>query len=250
MTNAIRLPRALLLAPLLGAALTTFASSPALAGAARRTYAVGSFERLRIDGPYEVRLETGNAPGASASGDARALDSLNVAVEGGTLIVRAGAGNWGEVHASTAIPIVVTLTTPSLRSVNLNGGGQLMIKRMVGQRLALLINGAGTLAATGIDADLFSATIIGNGTMTLAGRTGRARYQLSGAGNFAAGNMIANDLVAHSDGTGTMLVAARYTASLYASSLGPITVLGNAKCVVKAPPGTPIRCGKGAGKGN
>ena len=58
------------------------------AGAAERNYSVTSFDRIRIDGPYQVTLKTNVAPFARASGTQAALDGVSIKVEGRTLVVR------------------------------------------------------------------------------------------------------------------------------------------------------------------
>ena len=51
---------------LLAAAALTALGSPATA--ASRNFGITAFEKVRIEGPYKVRLATGVAPFASASG--------------------------------------------------------------------------------------------------------------------------------------------------------------------------------------
>lgn len=211
--------------------------------AADRTFSTASFDRVRIEGPYEVQIATGKAPGARATGDERALDALTITLEGQTLIVRARPLAIGERPPPPRVPLVVMLTTPGLRSANVNGGGRLAIARMAGQRLDLSVNGAGSLAVTGIEADQLVATVIGSGTMTLSGRSGRARYQLSGPGTVEASGLIANDLIARSEGNGETHAAARYTADVTSTGLGAITVAGKPACKIKSSGGGPILCG-------
>ncbi|OYY73153.1 head GIN domain-containing protein [Sphingomonas sp. 28-63-12] len=225
----------LLLPPLL--VLTAFPAQ-----AADRTYSIGSFDRIRIEGPYEVKLTTGKAPGGRASGDDHALDALVITVEGQTMIVRARVLAVGESPAPPKIPLVITLTTPDLRAANVNGGGRLVIAPMVNQRIDLSVNGAGGLSVQGIDADQLNVTVIGAGTMTLAGRVGRARYQLSGPGTIEATALIAKDLIGRSEGNGEVHVAARYTADVSSTGLGAITVAGKPACRVQSSGGGPILC--------
>ncbi|MEG8018942.1 GIN domain-containing protein [Sphingomonas sp. LR55] len=80
-----------LLAPLL------LLSSPAFAqgSAASRTVSVGSFDRVRVEGPFEVRVTIGS-PRATITGDSRTTESVAVRVDGTTLSVRKGTGGWGE----------------------------------------------------------------------------------------------------------------------------------------------------------
>ena len=56
-------------------ALLVLVSAPA--AAAEKRVSVGSFDRVRVTGPFEVTHRTGS-PGASVSGDARAVERVRV----------------------------------------------------------------------------------------------------------------------------------------------------------------------------
>nr|WP_299857243.1 head GIN domain-containing protein [Sphingomonas bacterium] len=217
---------------------------PFTAQAAEHRYAFGSYDRVRIEGPFEVNITTGVPPGALASGDARLIDGLDIAVQGSTLIVRMGHQGWGEtpVGAAAARP-VITLTTPALNAAFVNGGARVKIQGMKAQRVDLSVNGSGTVTVNGADTDQLFATIIGAGTMTLSGRAARARLVTNGAGNVDATGLNVNDLSVLQDGTGETRAAARYTAQVNSTGLGHVVVAGRPKCLVHAAAGGPVECG-------
>ena len=218
------------------------ASLASPADAAERRYSVTSFDRIRIDGPFEVRIKTGSAPSAQAEGDATALDALTLAVEGQTLIVRRQQGDAGGRNAPPSRLLTITLGTPVLRGVNVNAGGRLSVDKMAAQRIDLSINGAGTLGVAAIDADQLNATITGAGTMTLVGKAGKARYLITGPGSYEAAKLIANDVFVTAAGTGDTHVAARYTADIVSSGLGAVIVAGSPACRVRATGGGAVVC--------
>jgi hypothetical protein len=234
-----------LLAPLL------ILSSPALAGqapAATHTVAVGSFDRIRVEGPFEVRVTIGS-PRATIVGP-RGDDSVVVRVDGTTLSVRKSTGGWGEQPrgGSASGPVVVTLSTPGLTSASVAAGGRLTIAKMRGMRVDVTVSGNGSLALAAADTDQLNATLIGTGQMTLAGRAARARLITSGPGAIDASALAVNDLTVHLDGVGETKAAARYTAQVTNTGLGTVTITGNAKCRVDAAAGGPVVCGaNGAG---
>lgn len=219
-------------------------SLPCAAQAAEHRYAFGSYDRVRIEGPFEVNITTGVPPGALATGDARTIDGLDIAVQGATLIVRMGHQGWGEtpVGAARARP-VITLTTPALSAAFINGGARVTIVGMKAQRVDLSVNGSGTVTVGGADTDQLFATIIGAGTMTLSGRAARARLVTNGAGNVDASGLAVNDLSILQDGTGETRAAARYTAQVNSTGLGHVVVTGRPKCLVHAAAGGPVECG-------
>jgi len=217
---------------------------PGTASAADRSFLVGSFTRLRVDGPFAVTVKTGASPGARASGSNEALDRLTVRVDGDTAVVTMGAGNWSSDSGQMITPPVVTLTTPSLQSATINAGATLNISAMKGQKVDLALNGSGALTVGAIAADQLVARIVGTGQMTLAGTAQRAQVIVTGAGSVDATSLIAGDLTVRSDGPGRLDLAARYTADITTTGLGPVTVAGSPSCTVKAVAGGPVRCGR------
>ncbi|CAN5508425.1 hypothetical protein BH10PSE14_BH10PSE14_41600 [soil metagenome] len=219
-------------------------SLPFGAAAAEHRYTFGSYDRVRVDGPFEVHVTTGMAPGALATGDAHTIDGLDIQLQGTTLIVRMGHQGWGETPVGKlAAPAVITLTTPGLRAAYVNGGARVTIAGMKAQRVDLSVNGSGTVTVSGADTDQLFATIVGAGTMTLSGRAARARLVTNGAGNVDAAALNVNDLSILQDGAGETRAAARYTATINSTGLGHIVVTGNPKCTVHAAAGGPVECG-------
>ncbi len=234
-----------LLAPLLLLSSPIFAQAPV----AGRTVSVGSFDRIRVEGPFEVRVTIGS-PCATIAGS-RDDDGVTVRVDGTTLSVRKGAGGWGEQPrgGGTSGPIVVTLSTPGLTSASVAAGGRLTIAKMRGMRVDVTVSGNGSLALAAADTDQLNATVIGTGQMMLAGRAARARLVTSGPGAIDASGLAVNDLTVHLDGVGETKAAARYTAQVTNAGLGSVTVTGPAKCRVDSAAGGPVVCGKPGGSG-
>ena len=113
--------RTLLPALLAAAVLATPAS------AATRNFGISGFDRVRVEGPFKVRLSTGVAPFARASGTPDAVDRLAVTVEGRTLVVRTQSAWGGSFPGQRFTPAEVEIGTHDLTSAYLNGAGTLKI---------------------------------------------------------------------------------------------------------------------------
>ena len=219
---------------------------PVSAGAADRTYSVGSFDRVRVEGPFQVQLLTGKSPGARASGDTRVIEGLDIRVEGTTLLIRAGINGWGEqpVAGNKAAP-VITVSTSAIRGAIVIGGGRLSVTGPIrGQRIDLSVNGSGAIDAGAIQADQFNATMLGSGSMKLGGRAAKVQLTTNGTGGIDATALSASDLILLLDGPGEMRATARFTAKVTTTGLGAVTVYGSPACTVKAVAGGPVSCGK------
>ena len=91
--------------------LLAAACSPA-GGATMRAYPVGSFDGIRSTGPWIVRVHTGAAPSARASGDADMLDRLIVDIADDELRIGSKPGwgdtfNWGR-RGTVTIDVTVS----------------------------------------------------------------------------------------------------------------------------------------------
>jgi hypothetical protein len=219
---------------------------PHAASAATHVYTVGSYDRIRVEGPFEVSVVTGGTSGAQADGDLKAVEGLDIALQGNTLIVRMGHQGWGETPAGKAAAApVVTLRTPALSALYVNGAAHVTVAGMRSQRTDLSVNGGGVIDVKELETDQLFATVIGSGSATLAGRALRERLVTSGAGNIDASAVVVNDLTVLQDGTGETHAAARYTAQVNTTGLGRVTVEGAAKCFVHNTNGGPVACGAG-----
>lgn len=212
------------------------------ATAAERSVAVTNFDRVRIDGPFEVKLTTRASPNVRISGDPRVLENVSVTFDGGLLVVRRDAAAAARAPKNVAAP-VVTLFTRDLRSAGVIGGGILTVQGPVAAiRVDLTVTGAGSITAPGIAADQLVATLIGNGALTLGGTARSARLLSNGAGSIAADALVANEAIVRTDGPTSVTVTARFNATASSTGLGPITILGKPECKVRAAAGGPITC--------
>jgi hypothetical protein len=215
---------------------------PALAD--DRHVGIGSFSRLRVDGPIEVRVTTGASPGATVSGDRAVTETIELQSNGDALVVRRnGSNQWSEQGAAVATrPVVVTLTTPALTSASVTGAGRLQVTRLTGARMTLTVSGPGAIQVDGVEGEALAAQLVGAGTVTVGGgKVTTAR--LTASGTIDTGAVDAGELLAVLDGLGAITARARYAAQVSNSGLGTVTVAGHPKCSVRAAAGGPVRCG-------
>jgi hypothetical protein len=212
------------------------------AAADERSYMLTSFDRIRVDGPFEVEVVPGPS-GARAEGDLRALDRVEVRVAGNTLRVSLGLNAWGGSanQRSSTVP-KITVRATGLRGATLTGSGTLRIARLAGQRVDVAVTGAGTLDVKQVDADQMTGTVVGSGALTLAGKVATARLQSNGGATIDAAALDVTDLSIATEGPGEAHVAARRTATVVATGTGSVRVDGPASCTVRG--SAPVQCGR------
>ncbi|MDO7841334.1 head GIN domain-containing protein [Sphingomonas immobilis] len=221
------------------------------AAAQQRSYSIGSFDRVRVSGPYRVIVTLGASPSGVAEGDMRVTDLLDIRVEGTTLIVKGRNSAWGEQPAAgSSGAAVIRVSTQAIRAVTMTGAGQVSIAGPFrGQRIDLAMIGNGTLDAPALDADQLFASVLGSGSMTLGGRAAKVQLTTSGTAGITASALDAGDLTVRLDGSGAIAARARYTAGITASGLGSVTVYGTPACTVNRTAQGPVSCGKLAAPG-
>lgn len=213
-------------------ALLVLASLPVAAAqpAAKRNYSVTSFDRIRVDGPYEVKLRTNVAPFARASGTQSSIDGVSVGVEGRTLVVRKGSNGWGGYPGEDRGPVTIEVGTHELQSAYINGAGALDIDRVRGLGFSVDINGPGMARIEAADVDQLKIGITGAGTARVAGRAKKLTAIVRGTSSFEAENLKSNDAVIGAEGPSVVRASVSNSAKVDASGLASVTLTGSPAC--------------------
>src|SRR5215213_963648 len=192
------------------------------AGAATRNFGVSGFEKVRVDGPFKVRLSTGVAPFAQASGSAAALERVSLEVRGNTLVVQTSASSWGGYPGQQAGPVEISIGTHELSSAWVNGSGSLAIDRARGLKFDLSVQGSGAAAIEQVDVDQLSVNIVGTGSVVLAGRTGKLTALVRGVSSLDAARLATKDATIGAEGAAT--VSANVANAITVDGSGPVTI--------------------------
>ena len=215
---------------LLAAAILA-AASPA--SAATRNFGISGFEKVRVEGPYKVRLTTGVAPFASASGSPAAIDKVAIEMRGNTLLVHSSSSSWGGYPGRDSGPVEINLGTHDLSSAWLNGSGALQIDKVKGLKFDLSVQGAGSAAIGTVNVDQLNIAVVGTGSASLAGQAGTVTAVVRGVSSLDAANLAAKDATIGAEGTAS--VAARVSNSVKVDGSGAVTVrlTGGPACTLR-----------------
>ena len=216
--------------------LLALASLPAAAAAptAQRNYSVTSFDRIRVDGAYDVRLTTNVAPFARASGPSAALDGVSLNVEGHTLVIRPSSSSWGGYPGAGRGPVTIEVGTHDLTTAWLNGAGSLTIDRVRGLAFDLAIQGSGTAKIDNVDIDQMKIGISGAASARLAGRAARLTAVIRGSSLLDGEALNVKDAIIGAEGPAIVKLAVSESAKVDALGLAAVTLTGAPACAVKA----------------
>ena len=206
-------------------------SAPAVA--ADRNFGVSGFDRVRIDGDYKVNLIVGVAPFARASGSARALDPVDVVVEGRTLIVRSNrSASWGGYPGESAGPVEVNVGTHELTAAFVNGAGSLTINLVRGLKFEVSAQGAGSVTIDKVDVDQFQIALAGAASARLAGKALKLTAIIRGTSSLDGEALSVKDAVIGAQGPAIVKLTATGTAKVDAIGVASVSLVGKPACTV------------------
>jgi hypothetical protein len=218
-----------LLLPVIAALL---AAAPATA--ATRSFTITGFERIRVDGPYQVKLTTNVAPFARASGSQAALDALSVAVEGRTLVIRSSASGWSSSPSRSHGKVEISLGTHELASAFVNGSGSLDISEVRGLAFEFSLQGSGRVRIGRVAVDRLKALVSGTGTGELTGKAELGSFYVRGSSNLDASGLAVKAATIGLDGTSSLKLTVIDTAKVDAQGPSIVQLSGRPACTVRA----------------
>ena len=202
------------------AALTATAAAPA--SAATRNFGITSFSKVRVEGPFRVKLATGVAPFASATGSPAALDRIAVEVRGDTLVVHNSLDSWGGYPGQNVGPVEISLGTHDLSAAWLSGSGALAIDKVKGLSFDLAVEGSGVTEIGQANVDQLHVSVVGTASARLAGQAAKLTAEIRGISSLDAAGLSIKDATLAADGAGT--IAANVSNSVAVNATGPATV--------------------------
>ncbi len=203
------------------------------AAAATRNFGISSFDRVRVDGPFRVRLVTGKAPFARASGGAAALDGVKIEVQGRTLVVKAIQSAWGGYPGQSNGPVEIELGTHELTAAWLNGSGTLHIDQVKALSFELSVQGAGAGGIAQANIDQLRIAVGGTATALVAGRSGKLTAVVRGVSTLDASKLQAKDADIAAEGPATVLASVSNAAKVNGSGVATVTLAGNPACTAR-----------------
>ena len=213
------------------AAITLLASP---AGAATRNFGVDGFDRIRVDGPYKVRLTTGMAPFARVTGSPAAIDRVAIDTQGRTLVVHVSRSSWGGYPGAAPGPVEISVGSHELSAAWVNGSGSLDIDRIKGLKFELAVQGSGSTTIAEADVDELRITLFGNASASVAGRAAKLSASQRGITSFNAPGLAAKDATIASEGGSTTSAAVSNSAKITATGTSTVTLTGDPSCTVRA----------------
>lgn len=209
------------------------AAVSAPAAAANRNFGITGFTKVRVDGPFRVRLGTGIAPFARASGSPAALDRVAIDVRGDTLVVHSNLSSSDSYSGKDSGPVEISLGTHELTAAWLNGSGTMVIDHAKGLKFDFSVQGSGAGEISDVAVDQLSVSVVGTASARLAGSAGKLTAVIRGVSSLDAAALRSKDATLGAEGAAT--IAATITNSVTVDASGPATVRlsGRPSCTLR-----------------
>lgn len=213
-------------------AASAVAATPAIA--ADRTYSVTGFEQIRLQGPYKVRLTTGVAPYARASGSTQALDGISIEVNSQTLTVRRSPSSSSGYPGQPAGPVEIEVGVHDLRSASIVGAGSLEISAVRGMAFDLTIVGAGSAKVDNVSVDQLKLWAAGTASASLNGAAKSATLLVRGMSALDASGLAIKDAIIGSEGPALVRASVSNAVKVTAQGASQVILDGSPACTVSA----------------
>ena len=207
-----------------------------------RNYQVGSFDKIEVAGPYDVKVTTAGTPGASATGGKSLLDQTEVFVEGNTLKIRPRKKGGMQVTWGKNGKAQFTVTTATLHGAAIAGSGRILVDKVDGDFTGS-IGGSGDLQLPSVRGNAVEFSIGGSGKITAAGTAQSTSIKIGGSGNVDASGLAARTASVAIGGNGDVKANASDSANVSIAGSGDVTISGGAKCSVSRAGSGNVNCG-------
>jgi hypothetical protein len=203
------------------------------AAAATRNFGITCFDKVRVEGPFKVRLSTGVAPFATATGSPASIDKVALDMRGNTLVVHTSSASWGGYPGRDEGPVEISVGTHDLSAAWLNGSGAIAIDKVKGLSFDLSVQGSGAASVGKASVDQLNISVVGTGSATMAGQAAKMTAVVRGVASLDAANLVTKDATIGADGTAT--IAANVSDSVAVDGNGPATVrlTGRPSCTLR-----------------
>lgn len=204
-----------------------------------RDFVAAGFNAVRVAGSDTVNVVRGPVASVVARGPAALLDKLVIRTEGATLVVaRKSAFGMGWSSGN----VVVTVTMPAIRAVDVAGSSDVSVDRADGVEFDASVSGSGNLDLADIATASTKLRVAGSGNITARGKTQTLSADVSGSGGLAAEKLIADTVSIAVMGSGDARAFARNSATLSVTGSGNANVAGTKQCAITTKGSGEARC--------
>lgn len=184
---------------------------------------VGNFDEIESNGNFYVRVIRSSRTTLSVETDENLLPYIRTFINGNTLVIE----TRNDRCIRSAEPIYITVETPSIEELHLNGSGTIECNNVTTERMDLFMAGSGRIECRGLLLEYARARISGSGDIILGGETEVADYTITGSGQIRGLDLYAETVFADITGSGNIYTTANTVLDVTISGSGNVYYQGN-----------------------
>jgi Putative auto-transporter adhesin, head GIN domain len=211
--------------------------------AGSRTFAVGAFDAVSLEGSDDVHVVHGPATSVVAEGSPATLDKLDIHLDGRTLKIARKRSSWG-MSWSKDKGALVTVTVPSIIAAAVAGSGDMSIDRVDGDAFDASVAGSGGLRLAAIAVKRAKLSVTGSGDLMAVGTADDATLSTAGSGDIDAVRLASRRVTISAIGSGNVEAAASEGATISIAGSGDVNVRGTDKCSISKVGSGEARCSR------
>ncbi len=164
--------------------------------------AINSFDMITVDIPANVTIVMSDSTGFAITAQENIIENIR-SEESGNKLELTSKRNY-----RTSKPVEIVISTNQLKSIKLNGSGNIKVLNLVkGEKMALKINGSGNIQLP-VDMISMDSQINGSGDINLSGKTVDHTIVINGSGNLRAEQLETDNYQIKINGSGDAIVKA------------------------------------------
>ncbi len=215
---------------------------PAQTGpAATRSFTVGSFNAVSLNGSDNVRIVRGPTMSVTATGPKRVLDLLDIRIDRNTLQIdrKSGRMSWSWDSDDGA---VITVTMPAITAASVSGSGDMIVDRADGDSFSAAVDGSGNLKVASVSVKRAQLAAGGSGSLTITGTATDTAMAAEGSGNINARGLASEQATIAAEGSGDVDATVRRRATIAVNGSGNVDVAGTENCTIVKEGSGDARC--------
>jgi hypothetical protein len=181
-----------------------------------------NFDEVVNNGSFEVHILPGDRHEVEVDAESNLLPFIRTSVSGRKLFIETTDNRC----INNTMTIIVTVYTPYIDGIELNGSGYVSVYDLFLDELNLRLSGSGDIVAEA-DAIHINATNTGSGTIEISGITETTDFNISGSGEIEAYSLLQRRCYATISGSGNMYVRVSDLLDAVISGSGNIYYRGN-----------------------
>lgn len=185
----------------------------------------GDYDAIKVGGPFDVNLVSGNEGKITIKGEENLLSSIKIEVEDNALKIY--VDKTVNIRSSSGHKIEITVPFEKISSVSLAGSGDIQTKNTIkNDKFEAKLAGSGNFKLD-VDSNDFELNVSGSGNVALKGSADNFTTKLSGSGNINASNLKSKNVNANVSGSGNSIVNCEGNLTARVSGSGDIKYIGN-----------------------